>query len=182
MADLIRRFRTTNGRTVSKYRDVWGRSQYRATGNDGPLSKKQYAGLARHSEERLFPPPPGEVFRSVIKDTVIYAPTDTETELTVWQVSEEEIDMSELRAKWEMAIEIAVSAGRIIPARLLDPTKPAVEDNERIDHDEVRPVDGPLGEPNGTITIIRPWETYEYGIVFSRGTLTEDGGGIEPPL
>jgi len=51
MAELLKRFETTNGRTVSKYRDSLGRNQYRAERSNGPISKKQYAGLKAHEKD-----------------------------------------------------------------------------------------------------------------------------------
>lgn len=81
-----------------------------------------------------------------------------------------QIDMEALHSAFRLARSIASQNGFVFAPQSGDGE--AVEDNERIDRDEVRPVDRPLGDTKGAVLLTKPsGSVYEYEVDFDKQTL-----------
>ncbi len=88
------------------------------------------------------------------------------------------IDMSKLFAAYRLARSIASQQGFVFAPQSGEPE--AVEDNERIDRDEIRRHDRPLGETHAACLLEKPdGSIYEYEIDLDNGELVR--GGDLPP-
>lgn len=88
------------------------------------------------------------------------------------------IDMAKLTAAYRLARSIASQQGFVFAPQSGEPE--AVEDNERIDRDEIRRHDRPLGETHAACLLEKPsGELYEYEIDLDNGELIS-GGAIPP--
>jgi len=84
------------------------------------------------------------------------------------------IDMAKLFAAYRLARSIASQQGFVFLPQSGEPE--AVEDNERIDSDEIRRHDRPLGETHAACLLEKPsGEIYEYEIDLDNGELVRDG-------
>jgi len=82
-----------------------------------------------------------------------------------------EIDMGAMFRAYKLARSIASQAGFVFAPQSGDPV--AVEDNERIDDDEVRAADRPLGDTKAACFVEKPdGSTYEYQIDLDAKDLT----------
>jgi len=90
----------------------------------------------------------------------------------------EPIDMGKLMSAYRLARSIASQNGFVFVSREGEPE--AIEDNERIDYDEIRRHDRPLGETHAACLLEKPsGEIYEYEIDLDNGELVS--GGDLPP-
>ena len=90
----------------------------------------------------------------------------------------EPIDMGKLKAAFKLARSIASQNGFVFAGR--DAPPEAEEDNERIDYDEIRRHDRPLGDTTAACLLEKPsGEIYEYEIDLDQGELVS--GGAKPP-
>lgn len=88
------------------------------------------------------------------------------------------IDMGKLFGAYRLARSIASQNGFVFAPQSGEPE--AVEDNERIDRDEIRRHDRPLGETHAACLLEKPdGSIYEYAIDLDSGTLVS--GGESPP-
>jgi len=89
------------------------------------------------------------------------------------------IDLSGMKGAYRLARSIASQAGFTFAPQSGDPV--AVEDNERIDHDEIRRHDRPLGETKAAVMLTKPsGQTYEYSIDLDAKDLDSLDGAIPP--
>lgn len=73
------------------------------------------------------------------------------------------ISLEKLMAAYRLARSIASQEGFVFAPQSGDPV--AVEDNERIDDDEIRPADRPLGETKAAVLLTKPTgSVYEYRV------------------
>lgn len=88
----------------------------------------------------------------------------------------EPIDMGELFSAYRMARMIASMDGFVFVPQSGDPE--AVEDNERIDYDEIRKEDRPIGETHAGVLLEKPdGKLYEYRVDFDTKSLERVGVG-----
>lgn len=81
-----------------------------------------------------------------------------------------EIDLDAMKRAYKLARSIASQEGFVFAPQEGEPV--AVEDNERIDEDEVRQEDRPLGDTKGAVLLVKPTgKTYEYRVHYDEKTL-----------
>lgn len=83
------------------------------------------------------------------------------------------IDMDALKRAFKLARSICSQNGIVFVDRDGNPS--AVEDNERIDSDEVRPADRPIGETKAACQVEKNGSIYEYEIDLDNKDLIRDG-------
>lgn len=126
------------------------------------------------------------LYRNLIYGGLVYSDTDTEIQLTVWVINQEPdstISFGDLRENWwgrakgiaydfigpiAEDIEIRGTEGASGPA------------TKKIDPDELRQADKPLGKVHGTVMVQKGGSTYEYTVDFSNSAL-ESGSVSVPP-
>lgn len=92
----------------------------------------------------------------------------------------EPIEMEKLFAAYRFARSIASQNGFGFAPQSGDPV--AVEDNERIDYDEIRPPDRPMGDTKAAVLLTKPsGETYEYRVDLDTQELDPVENGNLPP-
>jgi len=90
------------------------------------------------------------------------------------------IDMTRLKAAYRLARSIASQEGFGFVPRDGDPV--AVEDNERIDTDEIRTEDRPVDDTHGAVLLTKPsGQKYEYRVDFDMKELERHEGSDLPP-
>lgn len=90
------------------------------------------------------------------------------------------IDLASMQRAYKLARSIASQNGFVFVPREGVPM--AVEDNEIIDLDEIRPIDRPLGEVNAMLMVTKPsGQIYEYVIDLDEKTLEAAEGTDVPP-
>lgn len=105
---------------------------------------------------------------------------DDESRERVPDEDAEPIDMDKLFSAYRLARSIASQNGFVFAPQEGDPV--AVEDNERIDYDEVRNEDKPMGDTKAACLLEKPnGETYEYWIDLDMGELVRADGNSIPP-
>jgi len=88
------------------------------------------------------------------------------------------IELGAMMRAYKLARSIASQAGFVFAPQQGEPV--AVEDNEKIDHDEIRPDDRPVGDTKAAAFVEKPdGSTYEYQIDLDAKDLT--GLGDAPP-
>ena len=101
-------------------------------------------------------------------------------DLSIDPDAEEPIDTTALESAFTGARSIASQNGFVFAPQSGTPI--AVEDNERIDHDEIRRHDRPLGEVHAACMLEKPdGSVYEYQIDLDTGTLEPAGDNSIPP-
>lgn len=94
-------------------------------------------------------------------------------------IGAEPIDIEEIEAMFRLARLIASKHGLVFVGD--GPVPRAEEDNERIDHDEIRGVDRPIGETKAGVHVVKAdGSTFEYEIDLDQQTMTR-ADGYEPP-
>lgn len=117
------------------------------------------------------------VFRSILYAGTDYRPSQTRVELAVWIIQETpdaNVSVDDLqRTWWDRAKGIAFSEIGPVVGEISDIPN-GIEENERIDRDEVRSIDRPLGKVHAAVLVERGFGSYGYKVDFSRGTLERD--------
>jgi len=117
------------------------------------------------------------VYRTILYAGTDYRPSQTRVELAVWIIQESpdaNVSVDDLeRTWWRRAKGIGFREIGPVVGEISD-IPDGVEENERIDRDEVRRVDRPLGKVNAAILVERGFGSYGYKVDFSRGTLDRD--------
>lgn len=89
------------------------------------------------------------------------------------------IDKGAMFRAYKLARSIASQAGFVFAPQSGDPV--AVEDNERIDHDEIRSDDRPVGDTKAAAFVEKPeGSTYEYQIDLDAKDLVRDPDDVPP--
>ena len=89
------------------------------------------------------------------------------------------IDMGALMNAYRLARSIASQNGFVFVDRSGDPV--AIEDNERIDYDEITRHDRPIGDTKAACLLTKPsGQIYEYRIDLDMGTLEAVSDGLPP--
>lgn len=95
------------------------------------------------------------------------------------EVDAEPIDLGAMKRAYKLARSIASQNGFVFAPRSGDPV--AVEDNERLDPDEIRPDDRPVGDTKAAAFVEKPnGSTYEYQIDLDTKDLVRDPDDVPP--